>query len=411
MIPLDYHQLKFVNSEYKHTGASWGYGTGKTYAACAKIVKHLLQFNCTCVYFFPIFSQIESTGFPLMMKQLEWAGIRSKPNINKATINTVYGNVRFISYETHPSAIQSFSAGYIVVDEIDSINLDKAINVSDLVLARCREPLVDADGNIHTNKIDYISTPMNGYNFLHYFFVDNADDQHKHITFEHSRRNRHNPPDYVKDLSRQYTPEQKKAFLGGEFVRLDSGIIYHYYNREKHNSKESISKTDALHIGIDFNVGNMSGVVGKMVNNKLHIVEEIVGLQDTFDLINYLKSRYPTNQINAYPDSSGQNRNVASIYTSIDMLERADYFVHALKHNPKVQDRITKLNKAFVEGNLLINVNSCPNLVKALELQPYNKKGEPDKSRGHDHLNDALGYVVYQKEFYVEDDDVGFFTL
>jgi hypothetical protein len=33
-----------------------------------------------------------------------------------------------------------------------------------------------------------------------------------------------------------------------------------------------------------------------------------------------------------------------------------------------------------------------------LELQSYDEKsGDPDKQNGYDHLNDALGYLVYRE--------------
>jgi hypothetical protein len=32
-----------------------------------------------------------------------------------------------------------------------------------------------------------------------------------------------------------------------------------------------------------------------------------------------------------------------------------------------------------------------------LELQSWTEKGEPDKEGGHDHMVDALGYVVWRE--------------
>ena len=37
-------------------------------------------------------------------------------------------------------------------------------------------------------------------------------------------------------------------------------------------------------------------------------------------------------------------------------------------------------------------------LDRMLELQSYDEKsGDPDKQNGYDHLNDALGYLVYRE--------------
>jgi len=32
-----------------------------------------------------------------------------------------------------------------------------------------------------------------------------------------------------------------------------------------------------------------------------------------------------------------------------------------------------------------------------MELQSYNEKGEPCKDLGHDHMADALGYIVWRE--------------
>jgi hypothetical protein len=36
-------------------------------------------------------------------------------------------------------------------------------------------------------------------------------------------------------------------------------------------------------------------------------------------------------------------------------------------------------------------------LIECLELQCYTDKGDPDKDAGHDHMNDALGYLVWRE--------------
>jgi hypothetical protein len=46
---------------------------------------------------------------------------------------------------------------------------------------------------------------------------------------------------------------------------------------------------------------------------------------------------------------------------------------------------------------LLINPDTCPTVIEGLERQAYDKNGEPDKSSGFDHLNDALGYMIHYK--------------
>jgi hypothetical protein len=69
--------------------------------------------------------------------------------------------------------------------------------------------------------------------------------------------------------------------------------------------------------------------------------------------------------------------------------------VHA--SNPSVKDRILSANKAFESGKVKVNVKACPTAARCLEQQSYDGNGEPDKSAGFDHSNDAATYpIVYE---------------
>jgi hypothetical protein len=41
-----------------------------------------------------------------------------------------------------------------------------------------------------------------------------------------------------------------------------------------------------------------------------------------------------------------------------------------------------------------VNADRCPTYADGLEQQPWGQNGEPDKSTGHDHTNDAGGYFI-----------------
>jgi hypothetical protein len=43
---------------------------------------------------------------------------------------------------------------------------------------------------------------------------------------------------------------------------------------------------------------------------------------------------------------------------------------------------------------LRVNADQCPTFAESLEKQAYNDKGEPDKTSGFDHTNDAGGYFI-----------------
>jgi len=66
--------------------------------------------------------------------------------------------------------------------------------------------------------------------------------------------------------------------------------------------------------------------------------------------------------------------------------------------NPPVKDRVNSMNAMFcnAEGSrrYFVNADACPTYADHLEQQIWAVNGEPDKSSGTDHTNDAGGYFI-----------------
>jgi hypothetical protein len=98
--------------------------------------------------------------------------------------------------------------------------------------------------------------------------------------------------------------------------------------------------------------------------------------------------------ISVYPDASGQNRSTkGASETDLSLLRQAGFAVIVNPTNPAVRDRIICMNQRFEQG-YKVNPDTCPTYTEALEKQPYNEHGEPDKQGGFDHPNDAAGYFI-----------------
>ena len=111
-----------------------------------------------------------------------------------------------------------------------------------------------------------------------------------------------------------------------------------------------------------------------------------------------LSQKYQKCQINIYPDASGKNRNAQGASTSsIQLLRQAGFNVYAENRNPFVKDRVLSMNTSFDKGVHFVNVKRCPMHSANLEQQVYNGAGEPDKTAGNDHTNDANGYFIHYK--------------
>ena len=186
------------------------------------------------------------------------------------------------------------------------------------------------------------------------------------------------------------------AYLYGQFVNLQSGSVYSCYDRKICRSDETIRQGEPLYIGCDFNVMNQAATIYVQRQGIWHGVAELSKLQDTPRMIEQIQDKWQSkgHAIYIYPDASGAaTKTVNASISDLALLEQAGFTVRANKANPRVKDRVAAMNAALEHGKVKINPLTCPNTADCLEQQTY-KNGEPDKSSGHDHQNDATTYPI-----------------
>ena len=110
--------------------------------------------------------------------------------------------------------------------------------------------------------------------------------------------NPHLPQDFIERLEANYDPSLLQAYLHGEFVNLNTGQVYDRFDRSKHvTSIIPDVSSEPLRIGVDFNIGNMSAVIGVRLGNKLVLIDEISGAHDTDALGQEIRRRFPDRRI------------------------------------------------------------------------------------------------------------------
>ncbi len=389
---LHENQKRFIKSKHLHTGIVGGYQSGKSSAAAIKAITHLLQYpGVPIAYYLPIFRLFDDMLIPKIKDMLELINISCKVNQHKAKIITPYGEIWMRSMDM-PDSIVSYSVGYSIVDEVDLVHPNKRDHAMKRISSR------NSFKKDIPNQIDFVSTPE-GFAYMYDFFVKKDNDNKLLLRLKTDDNAENLAEGYIQGLAEQYTKEQLKAYLNGEFVNLTSGTIYYKFDRNINHSNRIIDKYDTLSIGIDFNIGNMSAIV-HITDDKPIAVDELIGVYDTSELCNVIKEKYPTNRIIVYPDASGKNRSTNATQTDIDILKEAGFVVKAKNINPPVKDRITNMNRMFCNGRneigYLVNTYKCPEYTEALEKMAYDKNGNPDKSSGFDHSTDAGGYFIME---------------
>lgn len=384
------NQKEFILSTHLHTGIVGGYQSGKSEAAVAKCIVHLIMHpHVPIAYYLPTYGLFEDMLIPKFERNLPRIGIPYTHNKQHSKIITPYGEVWMRSMD-NPDRIVSYSVGYSLVDEVDVVHPNKRKDAMKRIASR------NSFKKKTPNQIDFVSTPE-GFAYMYEFFVKNSNGNKKLLKLSTLANEENLADGYIQGLREQYTADQLKAYLNGEFVNLTSGTIYYKFDRIQNNSNRIATGHETLYVGIDFNVGNMSAVI-HVVDNTPIAVDEITGGQDTEDVCNILKQRYPTNRIIVYPDSSGKNRSTNADETDIQILKKAGFMTKYKNTNPLVSDRIKNMNRMFLNGQGIVgykvNTVKCPEYTEALEKMAYDKNGNPDKSSGFDHLTDAGGYFI-----------------
>lgn len=207
---------------------------------------------------------------------------------------------------------------------------------------------------------------------------------------------------FISSMKVDYTAEQWKVWALGQFGNLNSHRVFHAFDREKNNAKETINdfpRSEAVHVGMDFNVGQMAGIIHIITPAGLPIaVDEICKVRDTPAMIAELRKRYTHRPIIVYPDASGKSENTVGLATNHTLLRDAGFKIVVDPSNPAVGDRINSTNAMFLnatgERRYLINTSRCPVLTSALEKQAWNKGSHKDDI--NDHPTDAASYFIHK---------------
>jgi len=401
-IQADLHpgQLDFVNDHTTQIlGVSAGYGAGKTRALCAKAC-FLAAANQGFIGLVmeptgPLIRDIWQEDFDDF---LEAYGIpysfRASP-LPEYVLHLPLGDTKILcrSFENWQRCI-GINAAWCLCDELDTVMPAIANKAFPKILGRLRA------GN--TRQFAVASTPE-GFRWMFNTFAseDALSRTDRKLIKMRTADNPHLPPDFIERLQANYDPNLLRAYLDGEFINLTTGTVYDRFDRAKHVVTQLPDYSEEpLRIGVDFNIGNMSAVIGIRSGKGLVIIDEISGAHDTDALGAEIRRRYPGHRLYGYPDASGGNRSTNATQTDIQILEQYGISNQSPKSNPPVRDRVAAVQALLENGkgeHRLKISSTCKRMIECLELQCYSSNGAPDKEGGHDHMTDALGYLVWRE--------------
>jgi hypothetical protein len=401
-IRADLHpgQLAFVDdTSTQIIGISAGYGAGKTRSLCAKAV-HLAAANQGFIGAVmeptgPLIRDIWQNDFDDFLDAYDIPYTFRASPLPEYMLHLPGGDTKILcrSFENYGRII-GLNLAWVLADEIDTVAPSIANKAFPKILGRLRA------GNVR--QFGAASTPE-GFRWMwNTFGSDDAQQRaDRKLIKMRTADNPHLPPDFIERLQANYDPQLLRAYLDGEFVNLTTGQVYDRFDRAKHviTTLPDITR-EPLRIGVDFNVGNMSAVITVRLSNSLTVIDEISGAHDTDALAQEIKRRYPEHRIYVYPDASGGNRSTNAAQTDIQILESYGMSNQSPRSNPAVRDRVAAVQALLENGKGEVRLKlseTCKRSIECLELQSWTEKGDPDKDAGYDHMNDALGYVIWRE--------------
>ncbi|MFZ6655925.1 hypothetical protein [Undibacterium sp. TJN19] len=385
---------------------------GKTYLGKAEIrraVRYAALWNVSVEdeiwYCAPTFKQAKRVFWRRLKQAIPASWRATKPNETECSITTKTGHVvRIVGLDAYDN-LRGSGLFFALVDEWADCPYEAWEEVLRPMLSTCKF-IVDGEQRVGGHALR-IGTPK-GFNHCYDSYLDGQGKEPDHKSWLYTSVDGGNvPAEEIEAAQRKMDPRTFRQEYLASFENYQ-GVIYYCFDRRQNHTDDIVQPAkpgiaaDALHIGMDFNVGKMAAVVFVMRTDLPRAVDEFVDVFDTPAMILKIKERYPGHVITVYPDASGQSRKTSNASESdLSLLRKAGFTVVVDATNPAVKDRINSMNamlcNTYGERRLLVNTNKCPKFTLCLERQIYDDKGDPDKKGGFDHTNDGGGYFIVKR--------------
>lgn len=390
-MPLSSGQSIITDSDARFKVVVAGRRFGKTFLAMRELAKHARLPGQATFYVAPTYRQAKQTVWkPLKAKLLALNWI-SKINESDLTIELVNGSTISLRGSDKPDSMRGVGLSHLVCDEFSYMKKEAWTEV-------LRPTLSDTNGSAM-----FITTPAGQGNWSYDMYQKGQQEDDKEwaswqfTTLEGGRVSANEIEQARRDLDdRTFRQEYEASF------ETYSGSIYYNFSTKTHIKQANINLADIkeIIIGCDFNVNPISAGVAIKTQKGLHIFDEIIIYSsNTDELVQEIKTRYPGKRVVIYPDPAGaQRKTSANGRTDISILQNAGFTVKYRHKHPPVRDRINAVNSALEssDGTVRVQIDpKCKHIINGLQKQVYKEGTQiPDKDSGHDHTNDAIGYMI-----------------
>lgn len=221
-----------------------------------------------------------------------------------------------------------------------------------------------------------------------------------------TRDNTYLPKEYIASMYSIYNEKERKCYLEGEFISVDTGRVFPDYdpavNDLSYDLYDTVKEGESVYAGMDFNNGYNKCRVALVRNGIIYIIKEYT-FPDWRHAPEVLRYDFPRAKIFLIPDMTYKD------HFSEFKKELALYKIRIVlrPHNPMVSDRVFAINKMFHLQRMFV----CPFCKEThddlLKHENDKKTGMPMKGQTEsapDHGNDCIGYftsylLAWNREF------------
>jgi hypothetical protein len=365
---------------------------GKSYLSCIELLRGAIERpGETFFYAAPTYRMAKDIAWKVLKKLVPKQWIKSK-NETDLKLELVNGSTIELKGTENAMALRGRSLAGVVLDEA-------AFMDSEVWFEVIRPALADKQG-----WALFISTPSGTASWFYdlWCYCEQGDTDWQRWQFT-TIEGDNVPATEIEAARAQLDPRTFRQEFEASFENL-TGLVANSFSDANISELARDIPILPLHIGVDFNVDPMSGVVAVKHDDLLYVFDEIVltGGATTWDFCEEITRRYGLDRrIVTCPDPTGGARKTAGVGATDHAILRKSGFTVSTPRSPwKIRDKITCVNTALLDAagtrRLLIHPK-CKHLIKSLRTLTYTENtGLPNKNLGVDHSFDALGYMCLQ---------------
>lgn len=377
-----------------------GYGGGKTYALCMKMLKlSALNKDVAGGLLCPSFPEYKKDILPTFEQILMENGLLQYTTINKSDKYIIFPWTKAPMFiHTAEKAIKGPNYGYIGANEFSLMPFER---IQEL-MSRLR--VKDAP----FRQMNFAGTPEDLHGWLEEFVEKQLEAKRLNLITGTTMDNIDNvSEEYIDHLRSTLDPQQLRLYLEGQMGTIGNNLFYYAFDREKNRTTETLNKNDTIYINVDFNVANMHATIAQQewIDNQKHsnFVKEIVlkdASSDTYAMRDKLYQMFHDciDRCVVTIDFSGKNRKTtgpSDLKVIKSVFKNTRYRAGG---NPRLKKRQILVNGCLSHGYIKINKEECPvlwrDMTKVRQKDDFTKDGT---NKDLTHASDTLDYYVDQE--------------